>query len=483
MTNIHDMSAQLKLRTWRCAPLIAPPLSQPPLPPFLIYQIGLEKKMLRTFELVADALVGDVYVVQRLECGAHGAPCPAPQLKIALRQRRTCVSELIALPRAVPRFASSHYSLGPARYKLNLLDHVPRTLRAIALLDSDTLCVGACSAKLQPSFDTLAARNGAFLAASTGAGVRRTCAGNVTCRALSTERSIYGEQLQRTSYRQDEDGRLNSGVVLFDLPRLRAFERQHCPHRDAWWHCVLDTEARGYAWSNADQGVWSRLVERWPQTFVPLPCGIHAASSVLIGIGVRLGIPTKMSDPDSTPMRDWRRHTRASSLQAERTLPTVCNGSEASGSGRLGGRAIGGERHGKLNLQAVLAATDCDGDPLAAARRVAFTHGAGHHYPLARAIALRLTYCMDAPPTTTHSTTSGGAAERGHTLSTNVPRASASPLLTLRAACDARSLVPCRCFASTRSHDRRILDSHRRCAYALPMRPDDDELTLPSTVS
>ena len=59
------------------------------------------------------------------------------------------------------------------------------------------------------------------------------------CRALATERSIYGELLQRSAFKQHESGLLNSGVLVVNLQRLRDFATEHCPGRDAWWHCVL----------------------------------------------------------------------------------------------------------------------------------------------------------------------------------------------------------------------------------------------------
>lgn len=399
---------------------------------------------------------------------------------------------------------SSHYSILAARHKLELLRHLPPQLPAVVLLDSDTICVGRCADKMQAALNAVAASKHAFFTASKTAQFHcysRDCYVRDSIHRLG-EDGIYGGKLLAGKHEI-----INSGVMAFDLRRFRAFEQTSCPGR-TWWACVIKTASRNSSWANADQGVWNQLIRLTPDVWQPLACGVHAEASVLVGIGIRLGLPL------ATSRSHWLKHSRAAALLVESTLPTLCDGTPASNasstraSAAMLGRSTGLGAGALSQVRTMPPGVDCEGNALIAAHRVAFTHGAAHSWPLAHAIALRLTYCAQAPQHVSHSpdatsrrtflpvneqaSTVSPAAENRRSgvvgklvggiadwmtawrwvqafVGMPPPTSMAVPLKEQETVCqDVRSLVPCRCFASTRAKDRRTLEAANRCIVNVP---------------
>ena len=88
------------------------------------------------------------------------------------------------------------------------------------------------------------------------------------------------------SLRGGSDG-INSGVLVLDLERMRAFATRYCPRRP-WWMCVIDDKNESsYDW-HGDQWVWIHLLQRKPGLWYELPCGLHAEVDVLRGAAIQL---------------------------------------------------------------------------------------------------------------------------------------------------------------------------------------------------
>ena len=130
-----------------------------------------------------------------------------------------------------PPVKSSHYSTSHAMTKLDVLEHLPRDLPAVALLDTDTFCIADCASRLQ-------AQHRAMVRASDTAFV-----------AATRSPPLKSSQNDHTAgtLRDGRDG-INSGVLVLDLERMRAFATRYCPHRP-WWMCVIDDKNESsYDW-------------------------------------------------------------------------------------------------------------------------------------------------------------------------------------------------------------------------------------------
>lgn len=233
------------VETWRCAPLSPrSSLKTGELPPIdvVVYLLGsfgyLQSNegpainaYRHMFGYTTESKLGTLFVV--VDPGTKLTPRLDALIGTANRSgdvgARTCDRLHTTVIRRPP-VRSSHYSTRHAMIKLDVLEHLPRDLSAVALLDTDTFCIADCASRLQAQLRAMArSSDTAFVAASRSPPLKSTQDGYAA--------GMLGPG----------DG-INSGVLVLDLERMRTFATSYCQRRP-WWMCVIeDKNQSSYDW-------------------------------------------------------------------------------------------------------------------------------------------------------------------------------------------------------------------------------------------
>lgn len=221
------------VETWRCAPLNT---GKPPPIAMIVYLLGSfgylgDHAYRHMFGYTTESEIGTLYLVVD-----QGTELYQLSDLIGTVNRsgdvgaRSCDRLHTTGIRRVP-VKSSHYSTCHAMTKLDVLEHLPRDLPAVALLDTDTFCIADCASRLQAQHRAMVrASDTAFVAATRNPPLKSSQNGHTA-----------------GTLRDGRDG-INSGVLVLDLERMRAFATRYCPHRP-WWMCVIDDKNESsYDW-------------------------------------------------------------------------------------------------------------------------------------------------------------------------------------------------------------------------------------------
>lgn len=139
------------VETWRCAPLNT---GKPPPIAMIVYLLGSfgylgDHAYRHMFGYTTESELGTLYLVVD-----QGTELYQLSNLIGTVNRsgdvgaRSCDRLHTTGIRRVP-VKSSHYSTCHAMTKLDVLEHLPRDLPAVALLDTDTFCIADCASRLQ----------------------------------------------------------------------------------------------------------------------------------------------------------------------------------------------------------------------------------------------------------------------------------------------------------------------------------------------
>lgn len=364
----------LHTTTWRCAPLdrVAP------LPvPVAIYALGPWSEVrISTFAFTPATALGDIYVVR----SATAASQPKFKGDRALVQRRC---RRVSSKISAVAMRTDHYHGAFARHKLNLLDHLPRGLEAVVLMDHDTFCIGPCVQALSAHLAKLDAQQW-VIAGQTG--IRQPARTDKRCTprhgVVNQHQCPRGVLLYGIA---PPDDKINSGVLVLNLTRFREFAerlvRTCTAQGQEWWWCVMSRRSSS-DWPTADQSVWDALIQLHPHIWYRLPCGAHAETEVLKGIALRLGVPSSMDRerPHFSPFSPLCNASKEAGGPVKasfwRTADDCASGVDTSAPGNLSAASI-----------------------LAALRaRVVVAHGAAHMQPLAVMVARRLLSAQPSLP-------------------------------------------------------------------------------------
>ena len=278
--------------TWLCSPLTG----RAQQPASVIFATGRRSNdVVRVYERAREEQLGSLFIVRessarppKLAGAVAARNCSAVGRGSLPPPSSSAAAGLHALRSDHPSARSTRNTRGTLD-KLALLEHLPRDVESVTLVDADTHCVGDCTAKMRRQLLAMASA-GTFVGIgisgerSRAVGRRHRCPAN----HVTTNRRAVLRPERQLCRRTDAES-YNGGVVLLHLVRFRAWASSFCA--EAWWTCVVAARPANASWATADQSIWGLLLTKLqPQIAHIFPCGLHAETAVLRGLGLRLGL-------------------------------------------------------------------------------------------------------------------------------------------------------------------------------------------------